>query len=38
MKQTITWLGHGSWRMITPQGTIIYLDQWITGNPACLGE
>jgi len=35
MKQTITWLGHGSWKMGTPQGTIIYLDPWITGNPAC---
>ena len=35
MKQTITWLGHGSWRMVTPGGTIIYLDPWIKGNPAC---
>jgi L-ascorbate metabolism protein UlaG (beta-lactamase superfamily) len=35
MKQTITWLGHGSWRMTTPQGTIIYLDPWISENPAC---
>ncbi len=35
MKQTITWLGHGSWRMITSKGTIIYLDPWIEGNPAC---
>jgi L-ascorbate metabolism protein UlaG (beta-lactamase superfamily) len=35
MRQTITWLGHGSWRMNSPQGTIIYLDPWIKGNPAC---
>ncbi len=35
MKQTITWLGHGSWRMTTPRGTIIYLDPWISENPAC---
>jgi L-ascorbate metabolism protein UlaG (beta-lactamase superfamily) len=35
MPQTITWLGHGSWRMDTPQGTLIYLDPWIKGNPAC---
>jgi len=35
MQQTITWLGHGSWRMTTPKGTTIYLDPWITGNPAC---
>ena len=35
VSQTITWLGHGSWRMITPRGTVIYLDPWIRGNPAC---
>ena len=35
MKQTITWLGHGSWKMLSPQGTIVYLDPWIEGNPAC---
>jgi len=35
MKQIITWLGHGSWRMTTPKGTVIYLDPWIKGNPAC---
>ena len=35
MEQTITWLGHGSWRMVTPQGTIVYIDPWIVGNPTC---
>ena len=35
MKQTIKWLGHGSWQMVTPKSTIIYLDPWIKGNPAC---
>ncbi len=35
MQQIITWLGHGSWKMTTPQGTVVYLDPWITGNPAC---
>ena len=35
MEQTITWLGHGSWRMVTPKGTVIYLDPWIEGNPTC---
>lgn len=34
-QQAITWLGHGSWRMITPQGSVIYLDPWVTENPAC---
>jgi len=35
MPQTITWLGHGSWRLDTPAGTVCYLDPWITGNPRC---
>jgi L-ascorbate metabolism protein UlaG (beta-lactamase superfamily) len=35
MEQTITWLGHGSWKMQTPAGTTIYVDPWIVGNPAC---
>jgi L-ascorbate metabolism protein UlaG (beta-lactamase superfamily) len=35
MSQTITWLGHGSWKMVTPSGTICYIDPWITQNPAC---
>ncbi len=33
--QQITWLGHGSWKMITDAGTVVYLDPWITRNPAC---
>ncbi len=33
--QVITWLGHGTWKMTTPQGTIVYLDPWIAKNPAC---
>ena len=33
--QQITWLGHGSWKMTTDGGTIVYLDPWITSNPAC---
>lgn len=35
MNQIITWLGHATWRMTTPAGTLIYLDPWIKGNPAC---
>lgn len=35
MEQTITWLGHGTWKMLTPKGTVVYLDPWIDGNPAC---
>ena len=35
MSQKITWIGHGSWKMVTPAGTVIYVDPWIVGNPAC---
>ena len=35
MKQKITWLGHGSWQMMTPEGTNIFIDPWITKNPVC---
>jgi len=31
----ITWLGHGSFKIETETGKIIYLDPWIEGNPAC---
>lgn len=34
-KQTLTWIGHGSWKFITNNGTVIYIDPWIVGNPAC---
>ncbi len=35
MKQIITWIGHGSWKYITNNGTVIYVDPWIVGNPTC---
>ena len=35
MRQKITWLGHGSWSMTTKKGTNIYIDPWISDNPAC---
>ncbi|MBV9625538.1 MAG: metal-dependent hydrolase [Acidobacteria bacterium] len=31
----LTWLGHATFRMITPRGTIILVDPWVMGNPAC---
>jgi L-ascorbate metabolism protein UlaG (beta-lactamase superfamily) len=34
MKQTITWIGHGSWKLTTSQGKHIYVDPFIQGNPA----
>ena len=31
----VTWMGHGSFKLETSSGKIIYLDPWIEGNPAC---
>jgi len=31
----LTWLGHGSFKIETATGKIIYLDPWIEGNPVC---
>lgn len=33
-EQSIFWVGHGSWKTITNNGTVIYVDPWINGNPA----
>lgn len=32
---TITWVGHGTFRITTPSGKKIMLDAWVDGNPAC---
>jgi L-ascorbate metabolism protein UlaG (beta-lactamase superfamily) len=32
---SVTWLGHGSFRIDSPGGTRIYLDPWLEGNPSC---
>jgi len=31
----ITWLGHATFRIQTPQGKTILLDPWVMQNPAC---
>ena len=31
----LTWLGHAAVRLRTGDGTTIYLDPWLEGNPAC---
>jgi len=31
----LTWLGHGSFKLETVSGKVVYLDPWIGGNPAC---
>ena len=31
----LTWLGHATFRVLTPEGKTIYIDPWIGGNPMC---
>jgi L-ascorbate metabolism protein UlaG (beta-lactamase superfamily) len=31
----LTWLGHSTFRIETPEGKTLYLDPWISGNPMC---
>jgi len=31
----ITWLGHATFKITSPQGKIILIDPWTQGNPAC---
>ena len=31
---TITWLGHGSWQHVSPEGVRILVDPWFEGNPS----
>jgi L-ascorbate metabolism protein UlaG (beta-lactamase superfamily) len=30
-----TWLGHGTFKILTPEGRTILVDPWVEGNPAC---
>ena len=32
---TLTWLGHGSFRIETPGGKRVYVDPFLRGNPTC---
>lgn len=32
---TITWLGHSTFRLGTPEGKTILVDPWLSGNPKC---
>jgi L-ascorbate metabolism protein UlaG (beta-lactamase superfamily) len=34
-KIALTWLGHASWRIRTPEGAALLIDAWIDTNPAC---
>ena len=31
----LTWLGHASFRIVTPGEKTIYVDPWVMGNPMC---
>jgi L-ascorbate metabolism protein UlaG (beta-lactamase superfamily) len=31
----ITWLGHSTFKVISPEGAAILIDPWVKGNPAC---
>jgi len=31
----LTWLGHATFRIETPEGKTLYVDPWIGGNPSC---
>src|SRR5437868_12875392 len=31
----LTWLGHATFRVETPEGVTILIDPWVMGNPAC---
>lgn len=35
MSVHITWLGHSTFKIESPEGKIILIDPWIQGNPAC---
>src|SRR6266496_1732948 len=35
---TITWLGHGTFRITTPGGKKLLIDAWVDSNPACPDE
>jgi len=32
---TITWVGHGTFHLVTPEGQGLLIDPWVEGNPAC---
>jgi len=35
---TLTWLGHGTFHLVTRDGRVVLLDPWVEGNPACPNE
>ncbi len=37
-KLLLTWLGHSTFKLTTPEGKIVLIDPWVDGNPACPAE
>ena len=31
----ITWLGHSTFKLVTPDKNVVVIDPWVMGNPAC---
>jgi len=38
MTATITWFGHATFRLILPDQRVMFIDPWLTENPACPPE
>ncbi len=34
-KTVIKWLGHAAFQITSPEGRVVLIDPWITGNPSC---
>lgn len=34
----VTWLGHSTFRLVSPEGKVIIIDPYLTGNPKCPPE
>ncbi len=35
MSATITWYGHATFRLDLPDGRVVMIDPWLSGNPSC---
>lgn len=35
MTATIAWLGHATIRLVLPDERVVFIDPWLSGNPAC---
>ena len=31
----ITWLGHSTFKLVTPDQNVVVIDPWVMGNPSC---